>query len=595
MRRLLLAGSLLALLPVIPAQAADYRVNVCRHADGTPAPTDGWAFTIKDDVQPHTATDTCSQSGGSVYASLPAGVAHRYAAGGEGGTIQWKSPPPPAGTEWRQIAINRGGRVRTSQSLNLRIVSFLVGLDASGDERFYDGCSAYESPGQPMVFSPPSCGGHVGNVDAAPLDAANNSVRAVLNTGAPSAPNARNPAREPLLGLNVGCVGSATAAPPDSTCQPTMGSPYAGARVWRMALTLTDTAAPTLDALPEIPAGAQTAVLSASDVGGGVRTAQFVSNGKPVGQPRTLDTAGGRCVAQPDGSFDYLTPCKTKLVRATTAMDTTGLPLGPASLVLRVADVAGNTVDSAPQAVTIARPSPTPPGTVVGPDGNPVPATNLLAGQGHIHNGSGAADVGKLTAGFRNKHGLKRTGRIAAGRTIKLRGRLREASGTPIRGATLQILDGSTLFVVHTRKDGRYSKTLKWGPSRQVTVQWWPWGDSPEPLAVRVRLLGAANIRFSVCWAGENKRCPAFKEGKGFRFRGFVYGAPKGARVTVQALQAGRWVLVSNPAIDGSARFHAARKVTVAGQRLCFRSRWLAQAGSPYSAGFSRKVCSRAR
>lgn len=230
-------------------------------------------------------------------------------------------------------------------------------------------------------------------------------------------------------------------------------------------------------------------------------------------------------------------------------------------------------------------PLPGTPGTVTIPSpSGPVVVTNPLVEQGHAHNGTGIADVGKLTAGLRNKRGLKRTGRVTPGHMIRLRGRLREPSGVPISGATLQILDGATLYVVHTRKDGRYSKTLRWGPSRQVTVQWWPWGDSLQPIAVRVRLLGAAKVTLHV------KARPG-----SFAFSGSVYGAHKGARVTVQAMQGGRWVLVSNPALDGLGRFHAARKVTVGGQRLCFRSRWLAQPGSAYSAGFSKKVCSRGR
>ena len=67
-RRVVLVAALalaaLASVCAAPASAANYGVNVCRHADGSVAPADGWQFAVADDFAVNDiAVDTCSLGG----------------------------------------------------------------------------------------------------------------------------------------------------------------------------------------------------------------------------------------------------------------------------------------------------------------------------------------------------------------------------------------------------------------------------------------------------------------------------------------------------------------------------------------------------
>jgi hypothetical protein len=226
----------------------------------------------------------------------------------------------------------------------------------------------------------------------------------------------------------------------------------------------------------------------------------------------------------------------------------------------------------------------TPAPAVISPTGEIIPS-NPLTGQGHTHNGSGAAETGKLTAGFRsNLNVLKPRGCVTPGRTIRLRGRLLEPSNIPIANAALHITslfaDGhQETVLVHTRKNGTFFKTLKWGQSRKITVAWYPWGDAPIPVLSSVRLLGAAKVTLHV----------KIKK-NAFRFSGSVFGITDD-QAYVQVRQFGRWVLASRPKIDDHGKYYAARKIKVTGLRSCFRGRYISKAGSFYAAGASRIIC----
>lgn len=211
----------------------------------------------------------------------------------------------------------------------------------------------------------------------------------------------------------------------------------------------------------------------------------------------------------------------------------------------------------------------------VGPGGIPF-APNPLAGQGHVHNGSGTADDGRIV-------GVRRTVRIRPGGRVKLRGRLVDLSGAPIVGAAVSVASSlPESYVAHTSRTGRFYKTIRWGPSRVVVVSWRPWGDSAGAVVARTRALGMARVTLR-----------ASVRSGGYRFVGSVLGAPRGSRVTVQVKQGRRWVPAADAGIDSRGHYRARRPVTVRGVRYCFRTRYPSQAGSAYSAGRSRVVCRR--
>ena len=81
-----------------PAVASRVRVSVCRHADGSVAPTDGWQFAIADDAMANDITTNSCALGGQIDLELARG--RRTAAG---------SRRPPARRLVRRHAARRHG------------------------------------------------------------------------------------------------------------------------------------------------------------------------------------------------------------------------------------------------------------------------------------------------------------------------------------------------------------------------------------------------------------------------------------------------------------------------------------------------------
>ncbi len=558
------AFALPLLVAAPPAGAGEYAVNVCRHADGSPAPTDGWQLAIADDYAANdTAANSCS-IGGQIDLALGAGTPHGRAAGATfaGAAASFAAAPPP-NTAWSRVQAwwaYRSSPVTAADAADL--ISGTVGNTAAAT------CSWGRSTG--------ACSGR-GVLAGPPLSDANLTTAAV-------APEA---ATQPLA-LRIACDSSPLA------CPAAPADPYAQLRAWRLLVTLADPSAPAFIAQPAIPptlAGSSVPIqISATDTGAGVHTARFVIDGTPTGPPVTVDAPGGRCAQRDDGSFDVLTPCPGQVAAATVALDVTGAANGQHSVAIRLADAAGNTTDSAPSLVVVANPPPPVPLAVI-------PADNPLRGRGHVHNGSGTAGTGTFRAGLRAKPSerLRTKARILHGHRLNVSGRLTGADGQPVGNATLVLRTtksgrGPVFTTVQTTKGGTFTKTISWGATRQIAVLWYPWGDATSAVTSRdLRVLGAARITLAV-----SPRAP--RNGHALRFAGTAFGAPKGARVTIQVLTAGYWRTFLNPPVDRRGRFTGKRLLTQsAGISYCLRARILSQRGFAYSAGFSKPVCRRVR
>ena len=550
-----------------PAAAGEYGVSVCRHADGSFAPTDGWQFAIADDfAENDIAVDTCSL-GGSLELQLRQGTPHGRLVGLSyaGAAVSVAATPPPA-TAWTRAVIfwafrsspqaAGGGSEQVTGSIN--------GLPQT--------VCAWGSDG----VSP--CSGR-GSLTGPTLSEAN---RTTLDLGGTAAP----------LTLLVTCASTPLACPaaPGET-------PYAELRAFRMHLTLSDNVAPALvarSALPESVTGTSLPVtLSASDAGSGVHTAQLVVDGKPVGAPRVIDGAGGRCVQHADGTFGHLVPCKLAIASAAVPLDLGGVANGPHSVAVRIADAAGNVTDSAASGVTVDNPPPPVPLSAI-------PLDNPLRGQGRIHNGSGSASTGTLTAGLRllrapARGSYRPTARVGYGKRAQLAGRLVGSDGRPVARAVLSVtstpVGGSPQrFTVRTAADGSYLRVMHWGRSRSIAVVWYPFGDSTQPVGSGVlRLLGQARVTLTVTPARP-------RNGQSLVLKGSVRGGPPGARVTIQVRDGRAWRTFLTPRIDRRGRYAGRRLLRrSAGVRYCLRTRVLAQPGFAYVAGSSSTVCRRVR
>lgn len=564
-RRVVLAGGLvlaaLASIATGSAAAGEYGVSVCRHADGSVAPTDGWQITVADDFAVNDrATNSCSL-GGAIDLELGEGTAHGRLSGSSytSAAISFAATPPPA-TSWRAAEVWWAYRSSPAgpSGGSEQITGSIAGAPAA--------TCAWASVANPCSSR--------GSFSGPPLSAVNRSLVPI------TAAQATDP-----LAVTVSC----SSAP--SAC-PSIGGedPYAQLRVWRLRVTLTDSSAPAFGAQPAMPSAARDALplsISASDTGGGVHSAQLVVDGAAVGSPQVIDAADGRCVRRFDGSFGYLVPCPLSLAAAPLTLATTSIPNGTHAVSVMIADAAGNTAVSEPRNISVENSVAL----------SAIPLENPLRGKGHVHNGSGSAARGTLTAGLRrgSKGRLHTSMRVRPGRRIRLAGRLVGPDGKPIVGALLSVSTTRAgaapgRFLVRTRTDGAYSRNVRWGPSRRVIVKWYPFGDSTQPVSSRsLRLLGVARVTLRV-----DPRRP--RNGGALVFAGRVVRAPAAARVTIQVRVGRLWRTFLVPAVNGRGHYRARRTLTrSAGLRYCLRARVLARRDFAYSAGSSRSVCRRVR
>lgn len=560
-RRLALAAGLtlgaLASIPAGSAGAAEYGVSVCRHADGSVAPTDGWSFAVFDDFAANdTAFNGCS-FGGSIDLEFRSSSPHgRFTGAAYTSALISFSALPPSGTSWRQADVWWAYRSDPTGLPGETLSGSIAGVPAAT-------CA---------WTAVPACSSR-GTFSGSPFSAANRStvpIPAGQSTG--------------LLAVAIGC----SRAP--SACPAVAEDRYAQLRAWRLRLTIADNSAPAFSAAPALPANAVDGVsvsLSATDGGSGVATAQLIVDGAPAGTPQVIDAANGRCVKASDGTYGHLRPCKPTLAKAPVTVSTAGIPDGTHSIALRIADAAGNTAVTKARTMSVSNSVPL----------SSIPGDNPLRGKGHVHNGSGSAQSGKLSAGLRRGRSgrLSKTKRVAPGKRMRLAGRLVGADGKPIAGALLSVRStrpgaAARQFTIRTRASGKYSRSLNWGPSRKLVVRWYPWGDSVQPAAARsVRLLGMAKVTLRVSPARP-------VNGGALVFTGRVVGAPAGARATVQVRVGRLWRTFLTLQVKRDGRYRGRRTLLLStGLSYCLRTRVLTQRDFAYSAGSSRTVCRRVR
>ena len=211
------------------------------------------------------------------------------------------------------------------------------------------------------------------------------------------------------------------------------------------------------------------------------------------------DGGGNGCVGIPGADGAEYRPGAAdayhRLVVEVTAGNGSGTAVARSEASGVIADAEGNTSPPAPRGEEEPKPSG---GDRGGPGGGTasgaggggvagIPSLQNPLGEqpGRAANGSGATAKVTFTLAVRRGGGTARRVLGTRGRRWTVTGRLLNASGRPIGGARLNLLQRvsgrrwvARKGLVRTRADGRFSATLPGGPSRTVRATYFPFGDS---------------------------------------------------------------------------------------------------------------------
>jgi hypothetical protein len=283
-------------------------------------------------------------------------------------------------------------------------------------------------------------------------------------------------------------------------------------------------------------------------------------------------TAGETVVGAKDFTCDYsyAAPCQTTVSGAQVPVSL-GVG-GKRTLRLRVIDAGGNASDSQP----------------------------FVADVGGAANGANASNGARLTASFsRSRHRLE----VGFGRRARISGRLTDAAGAPITGATLQVFDrelrAGTQYTrvgeLTTDAGGRFSVTPGRGPARAIRVEYrsrrlLPAADAAE--AVELRVAAGATLSISP------KRV---RPRGGITISGRLRGLPlpsSGKVVDLQAFEGGKWRTFDTARARGKkGTFSTKYRFLRAGRGASFliRARVRRDDSYPYYLGYSPRVRVRVR
>jgi hypothetical protein len=342
---------------------------------------------------------------------------------------------------------------------------------------------------------------------------------------------------------------------------------------------------------PGAHAGTEPLWVETSDADSGVRHVAVALGGVPAGAVDLAEVCRD----------DRLPPCPQDVGRLVD-VDTTRVADGVQRLRVTATDAAGNqrTIEAGAVLVRnrpepapgVPRPAdggPPPPGATSGP--SPFPP-NPLAGRGHAPNGTGASEGATVGAWLEPRRGARRqTVTTRHGRRVRVRGWLRDESGSPIGAASLVAIQREpagpwrVATGVRTRPDGRFTAFTRIGASRRLRFVYYAFGDSPR--GVQSRTLRVA-VRAPV-------RIRAWTEGGVVRVRGRLGGGrvPRGgALVELQRLLQGRWTGVGALRTRSDGRF-AARASVRGATPTRVRVLVPVQPGLPFATGRSPAVTAR--
>lgn len=480
-RALVMSILALACIPVAAgrAWAGEYHVYSCRMPNEQPAPADGWVGSTSVSSATVVVQNTCA-SGGALTAALANGVKH------EVGTSAMWAFSAPAGqavigaTLWRAGVVEGGAAQNATYDFQ---IAAPTQTEAFSECVYISKCSGeVGESGKPISLA-----------NEVPVPSRNLGPHIYLIAACGGLPEYRCPESKATNGYATVVYLYAADTLLEQTAQPTVTPGSVGGEL-ATASTVSGTASVTFEA---------------RDAGAGVYQAVVSVDEKAIGAT-VLDSNGGHCanVGQTtDGlpAFLYLQPC-APAVSADVPLDTTSLSDGVHHLVISVTDAAGDSTVVLDRKIDVANktsaPQPSsgesketqpggtqpggtqtqPGGTQTQPGGSTTPPGGTQAQASGAQpqtsgvqtataaagapNGSPASAHAVLTARWQ---ATARSGFTARwGRAARIVGRLTTADGTPIAGASIQVIATPTsqgaaaaaIATPRTHADGRFSVRL---------------------------------------------------------------------------------------------------------------------------------------
>jgi hypothetical protein len=418
----------------VPALAGTYDVYSCEQPNYSAAPIDGWTATTNN---ANVETENECGEGGFMWAAV---LGDRDTP--VGAEAAWSFLPP------RGTAIHE---------------AILYRFFNNGDNEDTGGGFTYENLKAPYRFSAPfeRCG------ESAAYHYECSGTGLFMGRTAPNT-EVKVPAKDlvpergggPAPGIYViaGCFGTQSIEGEHCNGGTEGAIGYAG--LSGATITLEDNSAPTVTAVggtltsgTELE-GEQNLAITGSDSGSGIYQAILEIDGKPTATT-TVDNNNGHCESvgsAPDGrpAFLYTVPCGLEVNDQYVFFNMAGIPDGSHALSVVVTDAAGN-------ATTVL-------------------SRQVVVGRGAC-NGS-CDDQAKLAVS--DPKLLKPQTRPYKHSALMLSGSLREPSGAPVGGASLEVMQQPSYIGAPLRRiatgttnaQGQWTVTVPRGPSRVLLVGW---------------------------------------------------------------------------------------------------------------------------
>lgn len=328
-------------------------------------------------------------------------------------------------------------------------------------------------------------------------------------------------------------------------------------------------------------AGSQPISFTSADAGSGIRTTSLTLS--PLnGGPAYVHTFA----FSSECAYDSWNACPLTETVSGFAVNTDALANGAYAVSLAVTDAAGNVSNDALGSVTVSNPTSTVSslGALPGPG---AASSHSPTGAGSP-NGTDAGEGSHLLLGTRSP-----VTRTYAKREVRVAGRLLNAQGLPIAGASLDVLQrmvgGSLELVGHVRtdSDGAFAARVAGGASRTIEVAYRAF-SSDSDYSATAKLVEAvrAGVKLNVT--------PRRTRSEGtITLTGHVLGPIPSQGVVVELLvhYRGRWEPFRDPRTNSHGRFHVVYQFQGGIGRFPFRAVVFGSQGSfPFSLGESKVV-----
>lgn len=542
---LVVASVLLAASVMLTASASagTYSMNQCR--EGVPAVSPGWSVFGNNTNASTVLSNTCS-AGGSIGDYV-------FTNGQAGAVTENGSSGSQVGL---QIAVPSSVPGVTIHSITAEV----MGSPVTGDDAFLEFASAGQSlpGGTELAYG----GGLYAASETWTLAQGARDFEAYVNCttdrSSPTCDFADSTAVPALTNVTLHLEDN---TPPkvESASGPLVTAAAAGAQV----------------------AGSQPISFTSADGQSGVRTATLTLSPLSGGASyvHTFDFSG-------ECAYDAWNACPLSQTVSGFTLDTDALADGAYAVGLAVADAAGNVTNDALGSVAVSNPT----ATASSLGALPGPGVGSLSGStgAGSANGSGASEDARLQIGVRSP-----TSRSYAKRGLHVSGRLLNARGLPIGGATLDVfqqVNGTGLELigrVRTSTAGTFTAAVPDGPSRLIEIAYRAFsGDGGYAATAKLRESVRAGVQLAVSPHRTGSEGTITLSGK-------VLGPipPQGVVVELLVHYRGRWEPFRDPRTDAHGRFHVAYQFQGGIGRFPFRALVFgSQGGFPFALGESRTV-----